>query len=123
MREFVPDLQTFLDEWIRAERRGDVTTLRGLLSDDFVAVQPDGAITRKTEWLQRYQRATLVHEVLRLSIDLRVARPHGVVVIGNLHQVSSFGGKGISKSHHVAIVIGLVRSLQLLAVHFAESGR
>lgn len=122
MGELAAALQIFLVEWAGAERRGDVTSLRALLSDDFLAVQADGGIVRKTEWLQRYQRAVLVHEALSFSTQLRVTSAHVGVMVGSLRQVSSFEGRGVSKRHHVMMVIDLDQRPQLLALHFAETG-
>jgi uncharacterized protein DUF4440 len=115
------DVRRFVDDWIRAEARGDVTSLSRLLNDDFFAVQPDGSIIRRKEWLQRYQRSTLVHDTLRLSTLLHLDHPHLAVIVGGLSHVSSFGGHPVSGTKRVTMVIDLDPSPRLTGLHLAES--
>ena len=82
----VPDpaitfIETFVDTWVHAEQRGDVTLLSELLDDDFVGVD-DGDTLDKERWLARYRSGGLVHHAFCWrTIDANV-RERGAFVVG-----------------------------------------
>ena len=55
-----PRFDGFVDTWVHAELRGDVTLLSCLLADDFVAVEAGQTVDKET-WLARDRSGGLVH--------------------------------------------------------------
>ena len=51
-----PCVDGFVDTWVHAELRGDVTLLSRLLDDDFVAVEAGRTVDKET-WLRATARA------------------------------------------------------------------
>ena len=103
----VPDpagsfIDTFVDAWVHAEQRGDVTLLSELLDDDFVGVD-DGDTLDKERWLARYRSGGLVHHAFCWrTIDANV-RERGAFVIGCVDHSSSSGGHDASGRQTVTL--------------------
>ena len=109
----VPDpaitfIEAFVDTWVHAEQRGDVTLLSELLDDDFVGVD-DGDTLDKERWLARYRSGGLVHHAFCWRTIDANARERGAFVVGRLDHSSSFGGHDASGRRTVTLTAILDR--------------
>src|SRR5262249_42345403 len=107
MRSRIDVLREFTDCWASAERRGDVSLLRDLLDDDFLAVAADGTLFDKRAWLARYHCGDLVNDGYQLhTVSLSVRRGFGLVA-AHLAQTSSYQGHDASGDHTAPLVVAL----------------
>jgi uncharacterized protein (TIGR02246 family) len=53
--------------WATAELRGDGTSLREVLAEDFVGVGPRGFMLTKEQWLSRHETGSLGYESFALN--------------------------------------------------------
>ena len=105
----IPFIEAFVDTWVHAEQRGDVTLLSELLDDDFVGVDDDDTLD-KERWLARYRSGGLVHHAFCWrTIDANV-RERGAFVVGRLDHSSSSGGHDASGRQTVTLTAILDRT-------------
>jgi hypothetical protein len=109
-------VEGFVDRWVQAEWRGDVTDLTVLLDEDFIALPTNCPIIGKSEWLRRYQHTDLVHIDLSWSTTMTISRRHFCIVTGQLCQTSSFEGRDASATSSAALVVDLDPSPRLIAL-------
>jgi hypothetical protein len=118
-----PRVDGFVDTWIDAERRGDVTRLSQLLADNFVAVH-DGGTLDKESWIARYRSGGLVHHAFCWrTLDARVDGL-GAFVVGRLDHSSSYCGRRACGRRTVTLTVtARNRRWQLAGLHTSsESG-
>lgn len=123
MRRSRESLEDFVTRWVQAEWRGDVTDLAELLDEDFIALQTNSPIVRKSEWLRRYQDAVLVHIDLNWSTSMTINRRHFCIVTGQLCQTSSFEGRDASATSTATLVVDLDPSPRLMALFVNVASR
>ncbi|WP_157596634.1 nuclear transport factor 2 family protein [Saccharomonospora saliphila] len=82
-----------LDHWAEAELRGDVTTLRAMLGDDFVGIGPHGFQIDKARWLDRYMSGSLVNT--GFDVTEPTVREYGPVAVVNgvQNQTATYAGE------------------------------
>lgn len=68
-----------LRAWEAAERAGDTTALRSLLTDDFAGIGPHGFQLDKQQWLDRYDSGDLVNDAF--EVEDVATRPYGTDVV------------------------------------------
>lgn len=69
----MPDIDTLIEDWRRAEATNDGEALADLLTEDFVGIGPRGWRRTRDQWADRYRTGTVVNESLELSeLDVRV---------------------------------------------------
>ena len=99
-----PCVDGFVDTWVHAELRGDVTLLSHLLDDDFVAVEAGRTVDKET-WLARYRSGGLVHHAyFWRTLDARVDSL-GAFVVGRLDHSSSYRGRPACGRHTVTLTV------------------
>jgi hypothetical protein len=122
-REPGPELAEFGRCWAEAERRGDVTALDALLTDDFTAVGPRGFVLDKTKWLDRYASGGLVHD--SFTWDEVTIRQYGrsAVAVGVQGQQSVFDGRDADGDFRVTqTIVEVDGRWRLAAVHLTPTG-
>lgn len=93
----------FVQCWAAAEERNDAGALAGLLADDFAGVGPLGFVVPREGWPARF-----VHRLENRAFT--VEEPHvrdygpAAVVIGVLHQQTSYQGQDNSGRFRVTLV-------------------
>ncbi len=55
------------EDWAAAELRGDTSSLREILADDFIGVGPRGFTLRRDQWLSRHDTGSLKYESFGLD--------------------------------------------------------
>lgn len=75
------EVQKLVDRWAEAELKGDVDTLRALLSDDFAGIGPHGFQIDKAQWLGRYESGNLVNSDFHITEPS--VREYGPVALVN----------------------------------------
>ena len=106
----------FIDRWVQAEWRGDVTDLAEILDEDFIALPTNRPPVRKSEWLRRYQHADLVHTEFNWSTTMTINRQHFCIVTGQLCQTSSFEGHDASATSTATLIVDVYPSPRLVAL-------
>jgi ketosteroid isomerase-like protein len=109
--------------WAEAERRGDVTALDALLTDDFTAVGPQGFVLDKKRWIDRYSSGVLVHDDFTWE-EVTVHR-HGqaAVAVGVQSQQSVYDGRDADGHFRVTQVLVVEGGRwRLAAVHVSPTG-
>ena len=97
-------IDSFVQRWADAERRGDATTLDELLADDFVGIGPVGFVLDREPWLARFGHG-LAYDALRLD-DVDEHR-HGdtVVVVAHQHADGHAGDVPVPSDTRVSLTI------------------
>lgn len=87
------DIMELATRWLAAQRRGDARALDDMLTEDFTAVEPDGVVLGRAEWLERYASGDLAHTALACR-DVRVT-PIGThaAAVGVRHEESTYRGR------------------------------
>ena len=116
MRSTGESIERFVENWVQAEWRGDVTELAVLLDEDFIAQAANSPRVRKPEWLRRYQNANLGHTEFNWSTTIAINRTHFCIVMGQLRQTSSFAGRDASATSVATLVVDLAASPRLVAL-------
>ncbi|MBV9793164.1 MAG: nuclear transport factor 2 family protein [Actinobacteria bacterium] len=113
-------IDTFLQDWSRAELTGDTDTLDRLLTDDYTAVGPLGFILPKAAWLGRHRGGDLHYEAF--SVDEPAVRPLGpvAVVTATNHTEASYQGHPVPGVLRVTLILTSGdRGWQLAANHMS----
>jgi ketosteroid isomerase-like protein len=83
-------IDTLLERWTDAERRGDDNALDRLLADDFVGVGPVGFVLDRTTWLARFGTG-LTYDDLHLD-DIAVHdHEHTAIAVAHQHATGHIG--------------------------------
>ena len=78
--------------WVAAELAADISTLDGLVTDDFHLVGPYGFVLDKQQWLDRYRSGDFVTTAMTWhDVDVRDYRD-AVVTIGTQSQEATYRG-------------------------------
>jgi uncharacterized protein (TIGR02246 family) len=59
MDDKTKELNKLAEDWAKAELEGDVSSLEGILADDFVAVGPRGFVLTGEQWISRHETGSL----------------------------------------------------------------
>jgi ketosteroid isomerase-like protein len=63
------------EDWAAAELRGDTSSIREILANDFIGVGPRGFMLTKDQWLSRHDTGSLRYE--SFGLDEVEVRPYG----------------------------------------------
>ncbi len=86
-------VRALAEHWAQAERRGDVTALGALITDDFTLVGPLGFVLTRQQWLDRYRTGAL--RTMSLTCDLAGVRDYAgtAVAAGRVSQRATYQGQ------------------------------
>jgi ketosteroid isomerase-like protein len=117
------ELADFGRRWADAERRGDVSALDALLTDDFTAVGPRGFVLGKEQWLDRYASGALVHDDFTWN-DVTLRQYGGTAVaVGVQGQQSVYDGRDADGRFRITqTLVEVEGQWRLAAVHLSETG-
>ncbi|MET9220301.1 nuclear transport factor 2 family protein [Streptomyces sp. NPDC088197] len=117
------ELTDFARRWTEAERRGDVTALDALLTDDFSAVGPRGFVLDKKQWLDRYASGALVHDAFTWAEVTIRQYGRAAVATGVQGQQSIFDGRDADGYFRVTQTIVETDGVwRLAALHLSPTG-
>src|SRR5215217_4211544 len=69
------------EDWAAAELRGNTSSLRGILADDFIGVGPRGFMLTRDQWLSRHDLGSLRYESFGLDeVEVRLYGDAAVMV-------------------------------------------
>ncbi len=85
-------VERLAEEWIAAERRGDVGFLGRVLTDDFVGVGPLGFLLTKEQWLQRIESGALRYEALNWGEAATRVYGDAAIVVGRQTSRATYQG-------------------------------
>jgi hypothetical protein len=110
----------FVNEWINAEKNGDVQLLTDLLNEDFIGVGPVGFILSKQQWIDRYKNG-LKNEDFNFEIISERAHDNSTIIIGTQSQKGDFKGYNIDGTFRVTLILNNNQeNLSLLGVHLCS---
>jgi ketosteroid isomerase-like protein len=98
-------IDSFLDEWTRAERAGDTSALAALLTEDFTGVGPLGFVLPKAAWLARHQQGALSYQ--SFGLDQTQSRVYGdaAVVTGRHLAQGAYRGNPIPEAVRATLIL------------------
>ena len=76
----ISDLDSLVNTWAEAERRGDRATLDALLTDDFLGIGPVGFVLPKQIWVTRFEHGLRYDDFDVDEISIRVYGDSAVIV-------------------------------------------
>jgi ketosteroid isomerase-like protein len=79
-------IDDLLTSWATAERKGEVSTLDRLLTDDFAGIGPLGFVLRKQAWLERFGGG-LIYD--HFELEEIQARDYGGAAVVTTRQIAS----------------------------------
>jgi ketosteroid isomerase-like protein len=99
------DLTTFLQRWTDAERVGDTTRIKSMLTDDFVGIGPLGFTLPKAAWLARHETGDVHYE--RFDLDETDTRIHGdaAVVVARHTASGTYQGHPIPEAARATLIL------------------
>lgn len=99
------EVQALLDRWVAAEAAGDMETIAGCLTDDFLGVGPLGFLLPRQAWLDRHAPNALVYE--KYELQETQLREYGdtVVVTTKLDQPGTYQGNPIPANTRSTLVL------------------
>src|SRR5699024_5786384 len=110
----------FINEWINAEKNGDVQLLTDLLNEDFIGVGPVGFILSKQQWIDRYKNG-LKNEYFNFEIISERSHDNSIIIIGTQSQKGNFKGHNIDGTFRVTLILNNNQeNLSLLGVHLCS---
>lgn len=81
MDDKAKELNELAEDWTKAELDGDVSSLKEILADDFVAVGPRGFVLTKEQWIARHETGSLTYGSFGLDeVEVRSYREAAIVV-------------------------------------------
>lgn len=113
-------MDTFVSEWLAAERDGDMAALDRLLAEDFTGVGPYGFILSRQEWLQRHVAGDLKYETLDLD-EVQTRHYGGVdVVIARQRARGDYRGTKLPEDLRATLlVVGEPEGQRLAGVQYS----
>jgi ketosteroid isomerase-like protein len=100
----ITDIDTVLERWTDAERRGDGSSLDRLLAEDFVGVGPVGFVLDRSTWLGRFGMG-LTYDDLRLD-DIAVHdHDHTAIAVAHQHAAGHIGETSTPPDTRVSFTI------------------
>jgi ketosteroid isomerase-like protein len=108
-------LNEVVEQWAKAELRGDASLLDRMLGDDFIGIGPLGFMLTKEEWLQRHTSGDLRYNVLDLSEVKTRAYGDAAVVTARQTQKAEYKGQPVEGSFRITLVLVLQDGRWLVA--------
>jgi uncharacterized protein (TIGR02246 family) len=109
-----------VQRWAAAERSGDATALRTLLTDDFAGIGPHGFVLDKQQWLARYLSADLDNEAF--TVDETAVRISGTtaIAVGVQTQRAAYRGHPVhGRFRLTAVLVGGDRAWSITHVQLS----
>src|SRR5699024_12198462 len=94
----------FINEWINAEKNGDVQLLTDLLNEEFIGVGPVGFILSKQQWIDRYKNG-LKNEDFNFEIINERSHKKSTIIIGTQSQKENIKGHNINVTFRVTLIV------------------